>query len=48
MVKLQFDNNKQFKITLPRQILLAMGWEKGNEISIGLKDGCLVLKREKR
>jgi bifunctional DNA-binding transcriptional regulator/antitoxin component of YhaV-PrlF toxin-antitoxin module len=47
MVKLQFDNNQQFKITLPKQILLAKGWKKGDKINIQLDlDGNLVLKRK--
>lgn len=45
MVKLQFDNNKQFKITLPKSILLAMGWEKGDDVKIQLDGaGNIVLK----
>ena len=46
MVKLQFDSNKQFKVTLPKQILLAKGWKKGDEIKIELDDnGNLILKK---
>lgn len=46
MVKLQFDNNEQFKITLPKQIILAKGWKKGEEISISLDNrGDLILRK---
>ena len=47
MVKLQFDNNKQFKVTLPKQVLLALGWKKGDSIDISLDDGHLILKRRR-
>ena len=47
MVKLQFDSNKQFKLTLPKQILLAKGWKKGDNIIIELdENGNLILKKE--
>jgi bifunctional DNA-binding transcriptional regulator/antitoxin component of YhaV-PrlF toxin-antitoxin module len=47
MVKLQFDNNQQFKITLPKQILLAKGWKKGDKINIELDStGNLILKKK--
>ena len=46
MVKLQFENNQQFKITLPKQIILAKGWKKGDKINIQLDDkGNLILNR---
>ena len=46
MVKLQFDTNKQFKITLPKQILVAKGWQKGDQIIIKLNDtGELILNK---
>lgn len=46
MVKLQFDSNKQFKITLPKQILLAKGWKKGDNILIELDNkGDIILRR---
>ena len=49
MVKLQYDNNKQFKITLPKQIILAKGWKKGDNLEIHLDgDGNIVLKRGKK
>ncbi|MBU0461277.1 MAG: AbrB/MazE/SpoVT family DNA-binding domain-containing protein [Nanoarchaeota archaeon] len=45
MVKLQFDNNKQFKITLPKAIIDAKGWKKGDDIKIELdSQGNIVLK----
>jgi len=47
MVKLQFDANGQFKITLPKQIILAKGWKKGDTIMIVINEkGELVLRRE--
>ena len=47
MVKLQFDRNEQYKVTLPKQLLLALDWKKGDKIKIELdKDNNLVLKRE--
>ena len=46
MVKLQFENKKQYKITLPKQIIKAKGWEKGDEIAILLDEhGNIVLKK---
>jgi AbrB family looped-hinge helix DNA binding protein len=49
MVKLQYDNNQQFKVTLPKQILMAIGWQKGDELKITLDaDGKLVLHKEKK
>ena len=49
MVKLQFDNNKQFKITLPKQIVEAKGWDKGDKLDIRLDDrGNIVILKAKR
>lgn len=49
MVKLQFDRNQQYKITLPKALIEAKGWKKGDRIRIGLDgDGNLVLKHEER
>jgi len=46
MVKLQFDNNKQFKITLPKAIVDAKGWKKGDSLKIHIDNsGHLVLKK---
>ena len=48
-MKLQFDNNKQYKITLPKAIIDAKGWEKGDEIKIRFdKEGNLILKKVNR
>ncbi len=41
------DSNKQFKLTLPRQLLLALRWGKGDEIAVELDDGNLILRRVK-
>ncbi len=49
MVKLQFDNNKQYKITLPKALIEALKWNKGDEIDIALNTkGEIVLKVKKR
>jgi len=46
MVKLQFDNNQQFKITLPKPICTAKGWKKGDIIDISLDDkGNIILTK---
>ena len=48
MPKLQFDSNKQFKITLPKQVMMALGWHKGDNIKVILDSGGnIILKREK-
>ena len=38
MVKLQYDQNKQYKITLPKALVEAKGWKKGDRIAIILDD----------
>lgn len=49
MVKIQFDGNRQYKLTLPKQIVEAKGWGKGDEVRVLLSDsGDLVLRREQR
>ena len=46
MVKLQFDK-KQYKITLPKAIIEAKGWEKGNQLKVVLNQkGELVLIKD--
>lgn len=46
MVKLQFDT-KQYKITLPKAIIEAKGWAKGNELRVILSErGELILIKE--
>jgi len=46
MVKLQYDQNQQFKLTLPKQICVAKGWKKGDRIIVEIDDnGNLVLKK---
>ncbi len=48
MVKLQFDNNKQYKITLPKALIEALRWKKGDEVDISLNNkGEIVLKVKK-
>ncbi|HII72060.1 TPA: AbrB/MazE/SpoVT family DNA-binding domain-containing protein [Candidatus Woesearchaeota archaeon] len=45
MVKLQFDNNKQYKVTLPKALIEAKGWGKGTDLLVVLDDkGNIVLK----
>ena len=47
MVRLQFDRNQQFKITLPKQIALAKGWKKGDKILFEIDEkGDLLIRRE--
>ena len=44
-MKLQFDNNKQYKLTLPKALIDAKGWKKGSEIKIELDaEGNIILK----
>jgi bifunctional DNA-binding transcriptional regulator/antitoxin component of YhaV-PrlF toxin-antitoxin module len=46
MVKLQFDQNKQFKITLPKQLAMAKGWKKGDKILFELNEkGEIVIRK---
>ena len=49
MVKLQFDLNKQYKITLPKALIDAMGWAKGTEVKVSLdqKGNIILSKGEK-
>lgn len=47
MVKLQHDANGQFKITLPKQIVLAKKWKKGEVLCFELDDKSnLVVKKK--
>lgn len=47
MVILQHDRNQQYKLTLPKALIEAKGWKKGDCIRIELdKEGNLVLKQE--
>lgn len=44
MAKLQFDG-RQFKLTLPKKLLEALGWKKGDEILVELElSGGIVLR----
>ena len=48
MVKLQFDE-KQFKVTLPKKLIEALSWQKGDEIVVQLKNsGEIVLINSKK
>lgn len=42
-MKLQETKNNQFMITLPKQIVIALGWEKGINLNYKLDNGKLVL-----
>lgn len=47
MVKLQYDT-KQYKITLPKAIIEAKGWTKGNTLRIILSEkGEIILTKNK-
>jgi bifunctional DNA-binding transcriptional regulator/antitoxin component of YhaV-PrlF toxin-antitoxin module len=47
MVKLQYDQNKQFKITLPKPIVLAKQWLKGDELEVIINSqGDIVLRKK--
>lgn len=47
MVKLQHDRNGQYKVTLPKALIEAKGWEKGDQLKIRLAEqGNLILARE--
>ncbi|MFO8015511.1 MAG: hypothetical protein R6U32_00240 [Candidatus Woesearchaeota archaeon] len=47
MVKLQHDLNKQYKLTLPKALVEAIGWGKGTNIRVGLDDkGNIILSRQ--
>jgi bifunctional DNA-binding transcriptional regulator/antitoxin component of YhaV-PrlF toxin-antitoxin module len=47
VVKLQFDLNKQYKLTLPKAIVEAKGWEKGDKIKVMLdSEGNIILKKD--
>jgi len=49
LVKLQFDNNKQYKITLPKALVDAKRWKKGSKIKVELDEqGNIVLKMVER
>ncbi len=44
MAKLQFDE-KQYKLTLPKKLLEALGWKKGDEITVEIdSSGSIVLR----
>ena len=46
MVKLQCDRNRQFKITLPRQIALAKKWKKGDDLAFEIdSEGNLIIRK---
>lgn len=39
-------SNNQYFLTLPKQIVMAKGWQKGNEIKVELDNkGNIVLKK---
>ncbi|MFC1728032.1 AbrB/MazE/SpoVT family DNA-binding domain-containing protein [Nanoarchaeota archaeon] len=46
-MKLQFDQNKQYKLTLPKALIEAKGWGKGDEIELKLdeKGNIILIKK---
>ena len=45
MVKLQYDSNSQYKITLPKPIVVAKKWKRGDELVVEFdSEGNLVLR----
>ncbi len=45
-MKLQYDQNKQYKLTLPKALIEAKGWQKGDEIELKLDEkGNIILKK---
>ncbi len=42
MAKLQFDE-RQYKLTLPKKLLEALGWKKGDRISIRIDNSEIIL-----
>lgn len=49
MVKLQYDSNKQYKLTLPKALIEAKGWKKGDFIDIKLNEqGNLVIAKKQK
>jgi len=45
---LQFPNNKQFIITIPKGIVLAKGWKKGDKLEFLIDNkGEIVIKKTK-
>lgn len=45
-MKLQFENQKQYKLTLPKKVIEAIGWGKGAKIKVELdQDQNMILKK---
>ena len=47
-MKLQYENNKQYKITLPKKIIDILGWKKKDEIKVLFKPKGLILQKQRR
>jgi bifunctional DNA-binding transcriptional regulator/antitoxin component of YhaV-PrlF toxin-antitoxin module len=45
MTKLQFDG-KQYKLTMPKKLLEAIGWRKGDKINFELDEDRNILLRK--
>jgi len=45
-MKLQKTKQDQFSITLPKQIIIGLGWEQGDEINYKLDNKKLLLSKE--
>ena len=47
MVRLQHDQNSQFKITLPKPLVLAKKWKKGDVLYFELDNiGNIIIKKK--
>lgn len=47
--KLQFPNKKQFIITIPKSLVLAKGWKKGDLLTFTIdKNGNIVIKKARK
>ena len=45
-MKLQKTKQDQYIVTLPKQIIIALGWEKGIKLGFKLENKRLILSRE--
>lgn len=46
--RLQYPNKKQFTITIPKSLVAAKGWKKGDDLEFVLDDkGQIILKKVK-
>ena len=46
MAKLYFENNQQYKITLPKALVQALGWQKGDSLGFRIDHvGSIIVSR---